>query len=312
MFYSDVMHKVMNNKIILLFVILLFGIKAQSYPILEVPMSELIESSDLIIMGNVIDIKSIKDSQAKAAYILVKSNLKGSNASDTIIVEFYTEVTCPQQGKYKKGTNILTFLSYKDSIFHVNGFSHGVRIIDKEMPDFEKMILEYISLAEVQNSSIRRNKLINWIIETIENPNIRAEGIIMLTSKYLIRNQAIAKSDLTKGQIARITEVLVGLEQFGFTDLKMIEFVLEDDCNRVLAWSNKKIEEIFNQKNREIDTFKARRIMLAIKYSLSEESIILGQLIDTYIKEDLKRFKNKKKMKCISLKFIMEVKKICA
>ncbi|ANM29920.1 hypothetical protein ABI59_10545 [Acidobacteria bacterium Mor1] len=104
------------------------------YPIPPVALWELVESSDIIVLAEVVDVREIPRegawSPSHRAKLRPTAFWKGrAVAAEMLNVEFHGFLECPSPPNYRQGWTVLAFLVDEDGVLETNSLSYGTRYI---------------------------------------------------------------------------------------------------------------------------------------------------------------------------------------
>jgi hypothetical protein len=219
---------------------LLIGINSFGLSFPEVPLMNLIDKSDLIISGIVINTyetdslilqdfekfrkltnRSYYRNTGYTAEIKVQTIIHGSLTKDTILVPYY-----PSKGyllpDFSESDTVLLFL--KDPKVHEyydkTEMRYGVKT--KYIDLYVQKIKEYNGFIRVPENNIDSLKL-NWLIELAITPELTWEGTYTLWSMHDI------EFDITSKE--KMTSAILSLEKLEQKDELLLEFVSKFDYN---------------------------------------------------------------------------------
>ncbi len=170
-----------------------------AYPIAPRPLRLLVKESQHIIVGyvtNVQDgfIRSDKIENGKLisstgfgpemATIKVLENLQGVITADSIKVESYVNMICPEPARYQKQTWVIAFLDKdEDGRYSTHALSCGLKTLNQQdIAIYKKRIREMQQILTINDEEIQFTETIEWLVKCTESETTRLEGFAELNS----------------------------------------------------------------------------------------------------------------------------------
>ncbi len=221
-------------------------------------MSKLIESSQFIIAGKVIDIKenpSGKSYERYIAYVLVDEYLKDSPSinDDTIKVYFAGKTMCPRQAYYELNTTVVSFLSKSETpnIFINRKGVYGLKTGSKRaLRIYRKRVFEMLNILYIADDRERARRITDWSIECLKNKYLQTEGILELVKerKYLYNyDETLYKYSLiyplSEPQKSKLRRLYFSSKNRYFYNVDYIDIIINEDDKEMISFLVKKIKQ---------------------------------------------------------------------
>lgn len=220
----------MKNRLHLLALLLLLaGSPSGAYPIRPVPLWDLVDRADRIVLAQVMEeievpAPDVQLEGAPSATFLggpgslarlgVRETWKGA-AEDEVRVIYAGNLICPAPPRYETGRTVLAFLRQTEDGWRTVGLSYGTLYpAAGEVDDFREMVKEAIRLQGTPPTISERR---NWLVEAASRPGTRWHGLYELVpgvdrlhSYYDPERRPAAKTFLSHDQLAKIAAGFIG------------------------------------------------------------------------------------------------------
>lgn len=242
------------------------NIYSNSYPISPRPLRKLVMESDAIIVGDVIKVyknepkieskkrrkKSNYSSSYSIARIVIRETLQGQVNNDTIEITFEPNMICPAPPMYFENSKVLVFLDNKNGKYDTHALSYGSKTLDTiGIKVYKDRIQEIQSIIKIEDSAVKQNHTIEWLVKCAENPITRWEGVFELSpesnfmSMYSQEPNQVLKDHLNADQKARLKKALelsyeTSYYDFGLSDLIYLDN--QEEINSILLEKLKKLD----------------------------------------------------------------------
>jgi len=202
-----------------------------------VSLHELVEKSEFIIYGQVLDVEENKEYQT-IAVLSVQNILKGGIQQDTIRILFSKMLVCPSPAEYNIGDTVLTFLNRADMYYRPYGLVYGSK--DLSYSEFEIYKQKIDSLSRIINLSEekeRNKKLIDWYIDCVGSNITSWEGAYELRMKYdRKKKKNIYPHKLSDSQTSRLRSILLKKEEIEYWEIDLINLIKKDDDSELIEY----------------------------------------------------------------------------
>lgn len=157
---------------------------AVAYPIPPVPLWELLEKAELVVLARVDAVEDLPERDeewnTQLARLSVVETFKGSPAKQ-LEVPFPGNMICPAPPDYVPGQKVLTFLalSQEDGTLYTVGLSYGTLYPKEEdLKDFRSAITSAVRIQGAQlGSEDLKEKKHSWAVTTAIMPGTRWHGL---------------------------------------------------------------------------------------------------------------------------------------
>ena len=198
-----------------------------AYPISPVTLWDLVETSSLIVLADVISVddpragempdhddpNSIMEmvSRDATAHLNVREVWKG-NWAGQLQVSFEDMLVCPAPARYMTGGRVLAFLHRDEGAWRTTSLSYGTLYPqDDGIPIFRSLVARAVRLQAA--ASVSDDAYMNWIVDAASHPATRWHGLYpliprsdILHSRYDKRTGISIIDRLTDQHLARIAE----------------------------------------------------------------------------------------------------------
>lgn len=171
-----------------------------AYPIIPRPLRLLVKESQYIVVGYV---SAVRDSLKKTdvvengavttsygfgpqtATLKVLENLKGSITADSVQVESWINIICPEPARYQKETLVIAFLDKDDrGRYSAHALSYGVKTLkQEEIEIYKKRILEIQHILNINDQEQQFTETIEWLVKCAEIEATQWEGLAELNPR---------------------------------------------------------------------------------------------------------------------------------
>jgi hypothetical protein len=236
----------MRSAISLAFVGMMFlvGEKCAAFPIEPVPLRQLIEKSDLIVLA-IVEPYPRQQKNARSPFAEIRGTspahlrpimlLKGKVSEALIQVHFQPNLICPSPPEFRVGGKVLAFLKrntpdepYRDRqlsltnpILITNGFetvglSYGAKeVSEQEGQAYSETIKEYLQLTAEHVGEAKLRMTTEWLVKCVENRHAGWDAAYELCRRENWRGKKVTNEfapHLTESHMARLSNVLFQAE----------------------------------------------------------------------------------------------------
>lgn len=215
------------------------------YPIDPVPLRELCERSDLIVVARVDGLAPLAtdDWNSKEASLTVLETLKGAAPSGVVRVPFPADMICPAPPVYRVGDTTLVFLAReKDApAFFTVALDYGTKVLEPEARAvYVRRVREWVEIDRDEDAERRKAHLAEWLVQLVEHPATRWEGVFDFARGIEAAREAAAVAmppvtslfaRLDDAQRARLVTAFASLSAMDWEWLQLLELLetVEDE-----------------------------------------------------------------------------------
>lgn len=236
------------------FVCCIAGVPASGYPIRPVPLWELIEQSQTIVLADVHEVREVEIADRSnpprdtaIAQLRVRETWKGRHIDD-IQVPFPSNLLCPAPPRYAKGKVVIAFLTSDDNAtFQTVALSYGTLYPRREeVEDYHLRILEAVGL---QDRAASETAILDWLVRVASLRSMRWHGLYQLAGGSDKLHSFYDRSGVGRSLASRLSPLQLGRIADGF--------VAEPSLDRTLPMI---LTVLAGLKSRDVDLAAASAI----------------------------------------------------
>ncbi|MGD8376831.1 MAG: hypothetical protein PVF68_11870 [Acidobacteriota bacterium] len=221
--------RIIKNRLHLLALVLVLAVPPSgAYPIRPVPLWDLVDRSDRIVLAQVmeeievpppdVDLEgapsaTVLGGPGSLARLGVRETWKGT-AGDEIRVVYNGNLICPAPPRYETGMTVIAFLRQTEDGWRTVGLSYGTLYpAAGEVDDFREMVKEAVRLQGGPPTISERR---DWLVEAASRPGTRWHGLYELVpetdrlhSFYDPERKPAARTILSHDQLEKIARGFV-------------------------------------------------------------------------------------------------------
>jgi len=230
------------------------------YPISPCPLRKLVQESNAIIIGDVINVseqiikkkkKNIHYPSYSVARIVIRETLQGAIKKDTIEILFEPNMSCPAPPRFYEKTTVLAFLDFDKGNYRTHALSYGAKTLDTmEVRIYKTRIKEIKDILKIGNLTDKQDATIEWLVKCAENPITRWEGVFELSpesdfmSFYSQDSTPQLKDYLNAEQKERLKKALQSSIEFNYHDFGLSDLIYKDNKEEIDAILFEKLKKI--------------------------------------------------------------------
>lgn len=247
--------------VLLMIVLSMIGLSAaRAYPIPPVPLWELVERSEAIVLAEVVGIVREDRPESEddwsfdrsAASLKILETWKGSVAGE-MEVRFPEGLLCPAPPRYVEGKDVVAFLSRNEKGWSTVGLSYGTLYPEsrEELKNLLTMVHRAIELQK--KGKVSPADRLDWLVEAASLPGTRWHGLYELEfggdefSSYSDQKGRKAHS-LSPAQRQRIARGFVERPPVDFTLPMTLKILAGHADPRVDETAVAALEDVFGEK----------------------------------------------------------------
>lgn len=239
----------------------------RAFPIEPVSLRTLIERSDLIVHGKVLNVrgdhtKQIEEMETElattdprlrefkeshiellkrmgpmtgiaTAKIGVLDILKGKIGPE-VSIQYHAGLTCPAPPRFPLGTNLILFLkSDGRGNLETVGLSYGaVEVSPEQAQIFRHRVTEYLEIISESDPAKKSARTVDWLVSVAEDPLTRWDGAAELVERKTFRGQKISAplgEMLTTNHLLKLKSAVLQSTTMNGGDRAILKLVSKDD-----------------------------------------------------------------------------------
>ncbi len=173
--------------------VLAFNTNNSIYPIPAKPLRYLVEESQYIVVGHVVEVYDVprvaNSYKNRIAKIAVLENLQGQVGLDTIEIAFDQYTICPKGDEYFENTHVISFFDQKeDGKFETHALSYGSKTLSlSDIEVYKKRIFEVQRILKIEDKEKQFAEIVEWSVKCAEHKATKVGGF----SRFGFSNQQV-------------------------------------------------------------------------------------------------------------------------
>ncbi|MEM7575319.1 MAG: hypothetical protein AAF433_20595 [Bacteroidota bacterium] len=157
------------------------------YPIPPCPLRVLLETSDIVAVGQVAQLEWVEDSDSyedSRAILKVSEVLQGQLQKSEIAIYYSRNLICPAPPYFELGATVLVFVNPIEEYagYYTQALAYGVKTLEEEvLKAYKQQIVSY----QAQRGQLQRERqeaLANWLTACLTNPHTRYEALLDISA----------------------------------------------------------------------------------------------------------------------------------
>ena len=268
------------SRILLILLTLTSIPKIYAYPITPQTLRKQIENSNYIVIatidnpdldgekfkildknaGDSVEVKKVSLWGDGSADLKILKILKGELKSNSILVNYPTDMSNPRPPRYPNQKKVIAFLNDSDtsSNYVTVGLSYGTILFehDESTDIFEKMITDYIPISKIKNKRKKRALTASWLVECCKERSTRWHGAYELNrsrhwmSFYDHSNDNEYAKYLNEKERNTLAQIVLNSDTISYNELCLSDFVAlqnEEKLKDVLLFNMKFFRIFFTE-----------------------------------------------------------------
>lgn len=227
----------MKPLILALFISFIWINTLSAYPISPRPLRKLMQESEYIVSGHVLEIITVKGKKKddfesySVARVKIYDVIKGSIHEEIIEIP-YPAYICPAPPRYRADTDVLIFLNKEKKNYRTTALSYGLKTLSlMDIAVYKQRIQEMQHIQLVEDKDQQFIQTVEWLVKCAEHPATRWEGTFELSpSSDFMSYYSREKSEpfqyiLSAEQKQRLKQALLSTEDPQYCNFALVDLV---------------------------------------------------------------------------------------